>query len=310
MRKLLRVSTAALMALAVTTAAQASTFVPEDSTVSISLGVIHGPRIAALPGTEGSVSLVDNGTGGHIINLDSSVWSTVNLGHTSLYTGVPLISNIKVTFANRAGTFTSGFSHVNFAGGGTSVLGPCFGGQAPLSGNLMLSLLKGLAYVTLDMAHVGGAPGGTVGGTGLGFTIHLTASPWVTGPAPVTGITTNVISVNGVVGASITLRVTPSMVIHTLSTGGGYVSVSGGLPKEYHTVTLQGANELLSMSRDGVITLVAPMRIDTTSAISGRMPGAAWMDLTFVPEPATMLLLVTGAIGLAALGRVRTRRHE
>jgi hypothetical protein len=129
----------------------------------------------------------------------------------------------------------------------------------------------------------------------------------VTGAVPLTNITTNVISVVAVSLNNVTLLPGTQTVRHTLSTGGGYVSVSGGLPLEAHTVTFQGTNQLLSESRDGTVTLVAPMRVNSSPAVSGRQPGTGWLKITFVPEPGTMLLLVAGAIGLTVAGRRKRR---
>ena len=95
---------------------------------------------------------------------------------------------------------------------------------------------------------------------------------------------------------------------HTLSTGGGYVSITGGLPLEYHTVTVSGTNNLQSASQDGQVTIVAPMRVDSTSAISGRYPSVVWTTYRFVPEPGALLLLVSGAIGLLVAGHRRLRK--
>jgi hypothetical protein len=309
MRSLLNVLVIMVLALALPVTAQASTFVPADSTISISLGGINAGAVPALPGSEGMVTLSDDGSG-HAIAVASSVWSTINFGAgTSLYTGIPLISNIKVTVVNNAAPspsgFTSGFTHVNYVGD-KSVVGPYLGGEMALSGEMILSILKGVFMVTFDLALVGGPAGGVQSPTALGIPIRVTNAPWVTGAVPVTGITTNVVSWNGETGAGITLRLTPSQHANVLSTGGGYIP--GGLPMEYHTVTLHGENDLLSESRDGTVTLVSPMRVDTTAAISGRVPGAFWMDLTFVPEPGTLLLLVTGAIGLAVVGHRRLRK--
>jgi len=289
--------------------AQAATFVPEESTLTLcpfgSSSVI-GP-FTALPGTEGMVVLSDSGVSGHDVTIDSGVFSTVYGADTSIFTGVPLFTSIWGSVANAPGTFTSGFTHVNYVGD-NSVVGPYLGGEMPLSGEMVLSILKGVVMVTFDLAPVGGPAGGVQSLTILGVPIRVTYAPWVTGAVPVTGITTHVVSLNGVTGAGITLRLTSLQHPPVLSTGGGYVVTGGGLPMEYHTVTLHGENDLLSESRDGTVTLVSPMRIDTSPAISGRLPGAAWMDLTFVPEPGTMLLLVSGAIGLAVMGRRQMRK--
>ena len=88
---------------------------------------------------------------------------------------------------------------------------------------------------------------------------------------------------------------------------GGFVQTMGGIPAENHTVTITGTQNLLSASLPGTVTVIAPLRIDT-GAIAGRLPGATVAVFTFVPEPGTMLLLVSGAVGLVVIGRRRMRK--
>jgi hypothetical protein len=307
---LLAVLASGVAVFAVTAVCQASTFVPEESFSHIGLGANAGSAapVAALSGTEGMVTLSDNGLGGHVIQMSSNVWTAVNYGGgTSVYTGVPLVSNIWVTVRNAAGTFESDFSFTNFVGDG-SVLGPRFGGERPMVGRIMVTILKGVFELSFDAGVVGGPAGGRTTQTALGNPITITGGPWATGPIPVTNITTNVISVDGAVGVAVTLLPGTQTVRHTLSTGGGYVSVSGGLPLEAHTVTLQGTNQLLSAGQDGTVTLVAPMRVNSSPAVTGRQPGTGRLWITFVPEPGTLLLLVAGAVGLTVAGHRRMRR--
>jgi len=307
MQRLFLVSTLAVMVLAVSGTARAGTFDPANSKMLLTLGVVTGQDIKPVPDSWDMVLLADNGLGGHNVLLQSSVWNTVSFGsNSSIYTGNPVISDQVITVRNKAGSFTSSYTHINYAGDG-SVIGPYLGGQAQLDGQLVVWAL-GAPAVSLGLGAFGGLPGATTSTTILGASLHVTGGPWVTGPIPITGITTNVVSLDGVTGAGVTMRITVGQNEKVLTTGGGFLSTGGGLPIEYHTVTLRGDNQLLSASQSGLATLVVPMRVMAAPVLGGNYPGAAWLDLTFVPEPGTMLLLVSGAIGLSIIGRRRMRR--
>lgn len=307
MRKLLSSVAIAALLCAVTSVVQAGTFVPADSLINFQLSGLAASEVYALPGTEGQVSLVDNGMGGHDLVIGSTVWSTINFGSgSSLYTGVPVISNIKITMKNGAASFQTGFSYTNFVGDGT-VKGPVMGGVSPLQGSLVVWAFQNPA-LAVDMGLLGGSPGVIDFPDLAGIPMTVTGGPWVTGPLTMTGVTTNIISVNGVTGVGITVQPPSGAVIRTLSTNGGFVSTGGGLPLEAQTITLSGSNNLLSASQSGTVTLVAPIRVNTTPSVSGRIPLGARMSLSFVPEPGTMLLLVAGAVGLVVVGRRRMRR--
>ena len=53
------------------------------------------------------------------------------------------------------------------------------------------------------------------------------------------------------------------------------------------------------------VKLVTPTFISTNIAASAALPMFATLDLTFVPEPGTLLLLASGVAGLAMIGRKR-----
>jgi len=307
MRKLL--SSFAITALLCTVlgTAQAGTFNPATSFINFGFSGLQPSITYAPPGTWDQVVLVDNGVGGHDIAMGPSVWSTVNFGQgTSLFTGVPIISTIRVTIQNPSVTLQSGYSYTNYVGGG-GVNGPYLGGVAPLNGTLMVWAL-GAPVLGVSMGMIGGPPGTQVFPSLLGLSMSVTGGPWATGSLTMTGITTNVITVNGVTGVGVTLQATPLMNARDLSTGGGFVSTGGGLPLEVHTITFPGSNELLSASQSGTVTLTAPMRINTTPAVAGRLPAGALWTISFVPEPGTMLLLTAGAVALVVVGRRRIRK--
>ena len=70
--------------------------------------------------------------------------------------------------------------------------------------------------------------------------------------------------------------------------------------------TLAGWARIL-LSTTGQVTVVSPLWIDA-GALLGNHPGAVKQHFEFVPEPGTVVLLVSGAVGLAVIGRRRMRR--
>jgi len=58
----------------------------------------------------------------------------------------------------------------------------------------------------------------------------------------------------------------------------------------------------------GHVKLVTPTVLSTNIAASAVIPAFALLDLTFVPEPGTLILLASGVAGLAMVGRKRTSK--
>jgi hypothetical protein len=56
----------------------------------------------------------------------------------------------------------------------------------------------------------------------------------------------------------------------------------------------------------GVVQLISPFHVFTNAA--GNLPGLAIQTLTFVPEPGSILLLVSGVVTLGIGGWLRMRR--
>ena len=74
-----------------------------------------------------------------------------------------------------------------------------------------------------------------------------------------------------------------------------------------------GAASLTSSTvgaQGGSIRLVTPVFVSTNIGASAVVPVFGILDLTFVPEPATLLLLGSGIAGLIMTGRKRARRSS
>jgi hypothetical protein len=73
------------------------------------------------------------------------------------------------------------------------------------------------------------------------------------------------------------------------------------------TVTVMGGVSPLSNTGapSGLVTLVTPIFISTNIPASAVVPGFGFVNLHFVPEPGTLVLLGSGIAGLVAFGRSR-----
>lgn len=322
LRKLLGLIAAVGMLSAVSSTASAGIFLPLDSTLTVNLGALPQIQVTGSYQHGGWATLSNNGGGGHDLSDTSSIWLTAgNSVGTALLTGVALLDRLTLTGTNLSGAFTANFSTPNPMGGnltgtsatpssGTLCPGGCLGGTEQLTGVFILGI--GTGNLSFPLSNVG------VGGTAslpLGTqAILATAAPFITGKARITAITTNIIQVIGrsggiTTGVGVTLAPAGTENVRTFTTGLGFRSTAPTAPLSTQaTVTLGGTNVLASASFGGMVTLISPLRINTGALGVGNIPGVFAKKFVFVPEPGTVLLLVSGAAGLVFIGRKRMKR--
>ena len=117
MKKLLSVLIAAGMLFAVAGTATAGLFLPLDSTLTYKLGALAPIKTQGTYVYNGWATLTNNGTL-HDLSDRQGIWLTVgNSPGTSLFTGVALLDDLKLTVVNNAGSFTASYSAANPVGG-------------------------------------------------------------------------------------------------------------------------------------------------------------------------------------------------
>jgi len=324
----------------VASASSASVLIPGGSSFKVNIAAL--PTIT-IPGTyAGSATLTNGVGGGHDISTTAGLFqgSGITAG-TTLLTGVALIDNMTLTATNQAASYTSNFASGvlsnNPWGGGLSATNPnfsagsdtlcatgCLGaGGTATAGNFSGAIALQIAGLTIPF------PLTTLGLGGVetvaiapGVSLKATGGPWITGKVQITGITTNVISVpgrgpggpgpaGGATGVGVTLNLTTmeGQTAMALTTGGLYASTASTMAviSVRNTVNVGGTQNLASSATGGVVTLISPVRVDASAIGQPVIPGVFRQTFKFVPEPGTVLLLVSGAAGLVALGRRRMK---
>ena len=186
------------------------------------------------------------------------------------------------------------------------------GGTFSTATALPLSLFTGVPFISGFSATVangagtftpaGGLNGGFGGSAGLSgnaFANILQLFP-LTIPLNVIGAGGSVMAGAGAVQVTVVgdIWTTGNVVV----TGITAADDAGG---NVNTISLAGSD-----NRDaggiGTVTLVTQLLALTN--VAGNLGGFVVMTLNFIPEPGTLLLLGSGVIGLAALGRKRARK--
>lgn len=292
-RKLLGVVLAA--GLVLSGAANAGTFDVATSYLGIKIGNI--PRIDVAAAGDGTEVTLTGAVDNHTITEEASVFQTTNYWvNSAAFTGFAQLTGLKITMHSGSGSFSDGFTVPNSVGPGN--IGG-FGGQEQVTGTALL--VAGGFNITVPLDVLGS--GGTTVVPALQNALQVEGEPFGTAQATITGISSNILFIpsKGGTGLAFTMNLTTVELLTAVE-----VTVNG-IVQEANTVQVTGTNNLQSASQPGMVTMVSPFRLNT-GTLAGRVPGAIYKKFTFVPEPGTMLLLVSGAVGLAVIGRNRLRK--
>ena len=159
--------------------------------------------------------------------------------------------------------------------------GTGLGGQMALTGTVFVVITPGLVTVPIQLnpAKLGIGGTATFGGGQFAFD----AAPWTQGVGKVGYLSTTTTTTAVVVPAFVTftmMNVMTTTVTQSTTGGGGNVSAPA----------------------TGTITLVTPTYV---SALGNLLPVFSILNLHFIPEPGTLLLLGAGIGGLVLVGRRR-----
>jgi hypothetical protein len=226
------------------------------------------PPITVPQNVAGVPILVSSGSGG--FTEPAGLFTGTAMLPPALFTGVPLINGFTLLVSNLTKQVAQG-AQPGTAGPGVGIhrAGGGLGGPGPLSGTAIVNVL-GLFNLDIPLAPIGYTDAYTsVSGGSILVTVFGTG--WTTADVTLTGVSTE----------------TP-------------------LGAQLNTVTFGALGfDNRTAGHRGIVHLVSPFKV--VSGVTGNLPGFALQTLTFVPEPATLVLLGAGVVALVGYGLRRRR---
>ena len=206
----------------------------------------------------------------------------------------------------------AGFATVNGSGPGSHVNTLSLPGSQFATAGLVLPVTDPVAApikgFELTLHNGGGAFGGAPFGGAMpinGVAKVCLFSPCISGPPANLIVPLTLLGSGGSATVATLVNITAIGAPWTVGTASvGTVTITG---------FKHGAASLTSSTvgaNGGSIKLVTPIFVSTNISASAVVPVFGILDLTFVPEPGTLLLLGSGIAGLIMTGRKRARRSS